>query len=390
MLSTRPRRVTAPVALPPPPSPPPAYVKNLPPAVAELPKTQPVPAAVLAGVLSPATAAAPAAPAMAAENAPALPTFTNKYDKMKWEGGVEYGGRGGDPMKAAEWEHMTRGGAFDPSKPTGKDRAKEALLTGLYGALQGMAQTGDWRGAVGGGAAGALTGAISPETARAMTFEPQRQQLMQRQRDELGVQQDRAKVDNLLAGLEDTRVDIRAKTAGIGQKDALTKAELDEKAQKLRIDKEMNDARLGLVGAQTGREKAMTDKAVVEGGLAMAKTQQELKLKALEERRRATREPLELQKLNAQIAQTQANIRKIGNDIANSSATTQANVGLAEAKRAGQEARNMEVTPADVEQYAKKHFKGNKEAALDYLYEQGYRLRGDRNLDVYDLEELDR
>jgi hypothetical protein len=137
-----------------------------------------------------------------------LPTFDNRYDELKWKGGVDYGGKGGNPMAAAEWEHMTRGGKMDPTKPTGKDRLREALMTGLYGALQGMAQTGDWRGAIGGGAAGAAAGAISPETARAMTFEPQRQQMMQQEQERMTGQM---QAEALRLGLEGKRAEIDAK-----------------------------------------------------------------------------------------------------------------------------------------------------------------------------------
>lgn len=272
---SRPRRVTpdpnATVALPAPPNPV-GGAGNRPQNPVELPVIAP-PKMRYANPMASGSPhlAAPAMPVPEMEAEAALPTFTNKYDEMKWRGGVDYGGRGGDPMQRAEWEHMTRGGKMNPTQPTGKDRLREALMVGLYGIAQGAATTGTISGALAGGGTAAAVGAFSPETARAMTFEPQRQQLMQRQREGLDLQGDMTRVEGLKAGLEGTRMKTKETVADMQIKEAMSKADLDARAQKMILDAALNQAQVGNQTSQAGQHDAQAALYGVQAGERIAK-----------------------------------------------------------------------------------------------------------------------
>lgn len=260
-----------PVELPAPPKPVGYVTSNFPANPVELPNAT----TRRPGYVNPMANAEPmtALPEMTIPEAadPALPTFSNPYEEMKWRGGIDYGGKGGDPMAAAEWRHMTRNGVFDPKHPTGKDRFREALLTGLYGALQGMAQTGTWQGALGGGAAGAVAGAVSPETGRRMTWEPQRQQMMQRKREDLQLQADETQAEALRAGLEGTRAKTKETVADMEIKKAKSKSDLDAMAQKMILEAALNQAQVENQRSQAGQHDAQANYYGVQAGERIAK-----------------------------------------------------------------------------------------------------------------------
>jgi hypothetical protein len=223
-----------------------------------------------------------AAPAMTMpepEADAAIPKFGNRYDEMKWRGGV--GGYENSPsadkMAAAEWEHMTRGGKFNPKAPTGKDRFREALMAGLYGLATGAAQTGTIGGAAVGAGTAAAVGAISPETARAMTFEPARQQLMQRQHEQNQMQAEQTHGEALRAGLEGTRAKTKETIQEMVIREAMSKADIDAKAQKMILDKALNEAQVGNQNAQSGQHQAQANLYGVQAGQRMAMLPGEIK-----------------------------------------------------------------------------------------------------------------
>lgn len=155
---------------------------------------------------------APALPPPEQDNA--LPQFSNDekgyYDKMRWRGGVDYGGeRGGDKQQYERYKWETRDGKMAPGVPlTKKDRIREALLGAAGGALQGARDTGDWRGAIAGAGVGGAAGAINPRLSRRATYNTFRQGQQEAEVDRANsLQSDQLKQDALREGIAGQRAD---------------------------------------------------------------------------------------------------------------------------------------------------------------------------------------
>lgn len=307
MFGIRPRRVNPdpmPPALPAPPKPV-GYSDPLARPV-ELPNAKPVAPrfAYNPATDAPALSSTPTAGMPAPEADAAIPKFGNRYDEMKWRGGV--GGYENSPsadkIAAAEWNHMTRGGKFNPTQPTGKDRLREALMTGLYGLATGAAQTGTISGALGGAAVGAGVGAFSPETARAMTFEPQRQQLMQRQHDQTQMEAEKTHAEALRAGLEGTRAKTKETVQDMQIKEAMSKSEIDARAQKMILDAALNKAQVQNQTSQAGQHDAQANYYGVQAGEHLAKLPGEIS----KQRADLATEQLKQREIQQRIVESQA------------------------------------------------------------------------------------
>jgi len=154
---------------------------------------------------------------------------------------------GGAPLQSAEeGDFLHERGMIRPKNNFSfKERLIEGLKSGAVGALQGLAQTGNWKGALGGFAGGAGAGAYDPRVGARMRFsstvEPGLAAQRQREQQEAEAR----------AALENRQLDNRYREAQVGRIDLQNQMDRAEEARRA-LEAEARTKRGGFIETSPG------------------------------------------------------------------------------------------------------------------------------------------
>jgi len=154
---------------------------------------------------------------------------------------------GGAPLQSAEeGDFLHERGMIRPkNKFSFKERLIEGLKSGAVGALQGLAQTGNWKGALGGFAGGAGAGAYDPRVGARMRFSSTVEPGLAAQRQH---EQQEAEAR---AALENRQLDNRYREAQVGRIDLQNQMDRAEEARRA-LEAESKAKRGGFIETSPG------------------------------------------------------------------------------------------------------------------------------------------